>query len=240
MDNIRIFCYNGAQVRTVDIEGEVWFVAKDVCDILGLTNTTVALESLDEDDRSKFFLGRSPIHGGGGEANIINEPGLYALILRSNKPEAKSFSRWVRHDVLPAIRKTGKYETPTHRKIRPIPALPDEAVSAVPALPAHSGVIKAAEKIIDKAFHCEDEADFKAVIALDKVFQESFGRSVLEIAGLKLVKVVKSIMFTAKGMGWRDDKEEISYKWNFGGNPDDPDTEYETEYRKGITPDWDF
>ena len=239
MDNIRIFCYNGTQVRTVDIDGEVWFVAKDVCDILGIQNHRDAVSALDDDERrvSEF---PTPSNGGYSKVNLVSGPGLYALILRSNKPEAKSFSRWVRHEVLPSIRKTGKYELPQREGIIPSQPTTVEAAPAIPTLPAHSGVIKAAERIIDKAFHAEDEADFKAVIALDKVFQEAFGRSVLEIAGLKLVKVVKNVLYKTPGMIWREDGEQISYKWNFGGNPDDPDTEYETEYREGITPDWKF
>ncbi len=90
-------------MRTVMLDGEVWFVAKDVCDILEIKNPTDAIKSLDEDERSRFYLGRQ------GEANIINEAGFYALVLRSSKPEAKAFSRWVRHEVLPSIRQTGSY-----------------------------------------------------------------------------------------------------------------------------------
>ncbi|MDL2267994.1 hypothetical protein LJC46_08430 [Desulfovibrio sp. OttesenSCG-928-G15] len=86
--------------------GEPWFVAADVCKVVGLTNTTVALGSLDVDERSKFNLGRQ------GGVNVVNEPGLYSLILRSRKPEARQFKRWVTHEVLPAIRKHGGYLTP--------------------------------------------------------------------------------------------------------------------------------
>ena len=85
------------------LEGEPWFVAADVCRALGLGNSTVAVARLDEDERSKFNLGRQ------GEATIINEPGLYALVLSSRKPEAKAFKRWITHEVIPEIRKTGGY-----------------------------------------------------------------------------------------------------------------------------------
>lgn len=84
-------------------DGEPWFVAKDVCDALGLSNVTVALQRLDDDERAKFNLGRQ------GESNIITEAGLYSLIMASKKPEAKAFKRWVTHDVLPSIRKEGGY-----------------------------------------------------------------------------------------------------------------------------------
>ncbi|QAY12962.1 anti-repressor Ant [Mycobacterium phage JewelBug] len=95
-----------AEVRVVSIDGEPWFVAADVCRILGIQNPTDALKSLDNDERASFNLGPST------SANIVNEPGLYSLILRSRKPEAKVFKRWITHEVLPTIRKTGAYVDP--------------------------------------------------------------------------------------------------------------------------------
>ena len=80
-------------------------MASDVCEILGLSNTTEALRGLDDDEKSTLRISE-----GGPERNIINEPGLYSLILRSNKVEARKFKRWITHEVLPAIRKSGKYE----------------------------------------------------------------------------------------------------------------------------------
>ena len=100
---IKLFNYGDNAVRTIEIDGEVWFVAKDVCDILDIQNTTQAIQNLDEDERSMFYIGRQ------GEANIISEPGLYKLAFRSKKPEAKKFVRWVTHEVLPEIRKTGSF-----------------------------------------------------------------------------------------------------------------------------------
>jgi phage antirepressor YoqD-like protein len=90
-------------IRIVDNEGNPWWVLKDVCDVLGLSNPSVVAARLDDDERSKFDLGRQ------GDTIIINEPGLYSVILRSDKPEAKTFRRWVTHEVLPQIRKTGSY-----------------------------------------------------------------------------------------------------------------------------------
>lgn len=92
-------------VRTVYQNNEPWFIAKDVCDCLGINNPTVAISRLDDDERAKFNLGRQ------GETNVINEYGLYGLVLASRKPEAKEFKRWVTHEVIPAIRKTGMYMT---------------------------------------------------------------------------------------------------------------------------------
>ena len=92
------------EVRTVNVNGEFWFIATDICTVLGLTNTTVALERLDEDEKSKLNLGLS-----GGATNCVNEYGLYSMIMASRKPNAKSFQRWVTHDIIPSIRKTGGY-----------------------------------------------------------------------------------------------------------------------------------
>jgi len=110
----------GALRVVKDESGEPWFVAKDVCDALGLSNVSVALQRLDDDERSKFNLGRQ------GETNIITEAGLYSLIMASKKPEAKAFKRWVTHEVLPAIRKDGGYmvakadETPEQTMARAV------------------------------------------------------------------------------------------------------------------------
>lgn len=106
---IQTFSFNNSPLRTMtDKTGDTWFVAKDVCDILSLSNATVALQSLDDDELTKFNLG-----GQHGEANIISEPGLYRLVMKSRKPEAREFQRWVAHEVLPTIRKHGIYATET-------------------------------------------------------------------------------------------------------------------------------
>ena len=103
-NEIQQFDFRGASLRTLtDKAGEPWFVAKDVCDILGHSNVSMALDRLDDDERSKFNLGRQ------GETNIVNEAGLYVLVLGSRKPEAHEFKRWVTHEVLPSIRKHGGY-----------------------------------------------------------------------------------------------------------------------------------
>lgn len=105
-NEIQRFEFKGAELRTLtDEAGEPWFVAKDVCDILGHSNVSMALDRLDDDERSKFNLGRQ------GETNIVNEAGLYSLVLGSRKPEAHEFKRWVTHEVLPSIRKHGAYMT---------------------------------------------------------------------------------------------------------------------------------
>lgn len=103
-NEVQVFNFEQMNVRTVEINDEVWFVATDVANALGLSNVSMSIKALDDDERSKFNLGRQ------GEVNVINEPGLYNFIGSSRKTEAKQFMRWVRHDVLPSIRKTGGYQ----------------------------------------------------------------------------------------------------------------------------------
>lgn len=103
MNELTIFNYGESPIRTMQQNGEIWWVLADVCAALGLSNPTMIAGRLDDDERAKSDLGRQ------GSGWIINEPGLYSVILRSDKPEAKQFKRWVTHEVLPAIRKTGSY-----------------------------------------------------------------------------------------------------------------------------------
>lgn len=93
-------------IRVSTVEGEPWFVAKDVCDALGISKYRDAVSRLDDDERGSVLVDTL---GGAQETSTVSEPGLYKLIMRSRKPEAKAFQRWVTHEVLPAIRKTGGY-----------------------------------------------------------------------------------------------------------------------------------
>lgn len=101
--------YNDQPVRVINRDGEPWFVAKDVCDILDLGNSRDAVSSLDADEKD---VGIADTPGGKQTMSLVNESGLYSLIFRSRKDEAKKFRRWVTHDVLPSIRKTGGYTVP--------------------------------------------------------------------------------------------------------------------------------
>lgn len=114
-NEIQIFNYEGvAEVRAVIRDGEPWFVAKDVADILEFSETTAMTRHLDDDEKVTIdpaYLTGSNIKVGSKArmVTLINESGLYSAILRSRKPEAKRFKRWVTHEVLPTIRKTGGY-----------------------------------------------------------------------------------------------------------------------------------
>ena len=105
----KVFTFNPSNqpVRVETIGGEPWFVAKDVCDALSLTNITETLNRLDDDEKLTSVILNS---GQGRQMWLVNESGLYNLIFQSRKPEAKAFRKWVTSEVLPSIRKTGRYE----------------------------------------------------------------------------------------------------------------------------------
>ncbi len=121
------FAFEDALVRVaVDELGDPWFVAKDVCGVLGLSNVTEATRSLDMDERGSEFL-NTP--GGRQEMLTVSESGLYALIFTSRKPQARAFRKWVTAQVLPTIRQTGRYEGPS-ASLRSAECAPDPGESA--------------------------------------------------------------------------------------------------------------
>ena len=127
--NLATFDFNETPVRVVDVQGEPWFVVADVCRVLDLSNPSMSAQSLDEDDLSSIevidSLGRKQT------ANAVNESGLYQLVFSSRKPEAKTFKRWVTKEVLPAIRKTGRYAMPMACKA---PETEEDGLNAVIAV----------------------------------------------------------------------------------------------------------
>lgn len=118
-------------IRAIKIEDEPWFVAKDVCDALGLSNHRSSIALLDDDERGVHTVDTL---SGEQDMAIITEAGLYSLILRSRKPEAKRFKRWVTHEVLPSIRSHGMYATP--QTIERMLADPDTMITTLKVLKA--------------------------------------------------------------------------------------------------------
>lgn len=108
MNELRVFENNEfGRIRTIEQNGEPWFVAADVCRALELEQVTNAIRKLDDDEKALISI--KGMSRGNDQTNIVNEPGLYSLVLGSRKPEAKAFKRWITHEVIPAIRKTGGY-----------------------------------------------------------------------------------------------------------------------------------
>ena len=109
MNNLRTWNFEDHEVRTVEIDGEPWFVLSDVCKVLELSSPHKVADRLDGDERNQIpvidSLGRHQ------NTTVVNESGLYTVVLRSDKPQAKPFRKWVTLEVLPSIRKTGSYST---------------------------------------------------------------------------------------------------------------------------------
>jgi len=145
MMNLEVFNYENSSVRVVMINKEPWFVVRDVIGHLGLGNVTEAMRRLDEDEFSSTevtdSLGRSQ------ETYVVNEPGLYNLILGSRKQEAKRFKRWVTHEVLPSIRNHGMYATP--QAIEAMLQDPDTMIQTLQALKAEREQRQALERQVE-------------------------------------------------------------------------------------------
>ena len=108
---IKRFEFEGNQVRVVMHNGDPWWVAREVCGVLGIVNATDAVDTLEKDETAvvkTYSRERGP-----RKTTIVSEAGLYSLIMRSHKPEAKAFKHWVTHEVIPSIMRTGSYSTPT-------------------------------------------------------------------------------------------------------------------------------
>lgn len=185
--SIQVFDYQDSPIRYfIDDNGEVWLVAKDVCAFLGISKYRDAIADLDADERMSINVDTP---GGKQDMTAVNEPGLYKLTFKSRKPNAKEFTRKVTHEILPSINKYGYYSLPEKhaRVVRSHDKKP---------LPQTSAPIKAADKIYTKAFKAKTDKDFQAVLALDQAFIDTFGRSALEIAGLRIERTLVEVSTT--------------------------------------------
>ena len=157
MSNIRIFNYNSVEVRTIQKDGEPWFVLRDVCNVLGLGTPARVAERLDPDEVSQTHITDSM--GRQQETTIINESGLYNVILRSDKPEAKPFRKWVTSEVLPTIRRHGMYATPD--TVEKMLADPDTTIKLLETIKQ--------ERAARLALEAKAEADKPKVLFADAV-----------------------------------------------------------------------
>lgn len=145
MNQLQIFNFGSNEVRVLEIKNEPWFVAKDVCDVLEIGNPSQALSRLDDDEKNTIILNEGI---GNPQKSIVNEPGLYTLILGSRKPEAKQFKRWVTHEVIPSIRKHGAYMTPD--VIEKVLLNPDTIIQIATQLKEEQTKRREAEQIIEE------------------------------------------------------------------------------------------
>jgi len=133
------FEYGSHQIRSIEIENQSYFVAKDVCAVLGLEKAEVTLRKLDDDEK---LMRKVYASGQNRDIWLVNESGIYTLIMRSNKPEAKAFRKWVTSEVLPALRKTGSYSAPQHpyREVLRVATLAVAIVGSQNKLAARLGI----------------------------------------------------------------------------------------------------
>ena len=123
-NKIQVWNYESSEVRTVQVNGEPWFVLADVCKVLEISNSRNISSRLEPDEKGVTLVDTL---GGTQQMTIINESGLYTVILRSDKPQAKPFRKWVTSEVLPSIRKHGAYMTP--ETIKKVMLTPDFIIS---------------------------------------------------------------------------------------------------------------
>lgn len=131
MNEMTIFNFENKEVRTVEMNNNIYFVASDVCKVLELSNPSMALSRLDEDEKG---ISNVYTRGGNQEVLLVNESGLYSLVLTSRKPEAKRFKKWITSEVIPSIRKTGGYGIQTETKILEILSRLEDTISNIVAL----------------------------------------------------------------------------------------------------------
>ena len=178
---LSVFNFNGADVRVVkDKSGAPWFVAKDVAEILGYTDTQAMTRRLDKDEISSCTDKSS---GQRRHITIVNESGLYNAILGSNKPEAKSFKRWVTHEVLPEIRKTGAYVAAGETES-------DEEIMARALLAAQRTIERNKARIEEQAREIEElkpKAAFvdSFIVSHGNILVRDFSKLVKDALGLK-------------------------------------------------------
>lgn len=150
MAHITPFNFGNHAVRVITRNNQPWFVATDICEALGYSNTSKAIgDHLDADERASELVPRTPNDSLGVPTNLISESGLYALVLRSRKPEARKFAKWVTSEVLPSIRKTGSYQGQSQ---------------ATRAERAHQLATKATAQVFDTVFQAALRDDFHPVL----------------------------------------------------------------------------
>lgn len=169
------------RLRIVWRGDEPRFVANDVCECLGVTNARDALAKMLDEDEKGVETVYTP--GGPQEMLVVSEPGFYSLVLRSRKPEAKAFKRWVTHEVLPSIRKTGGYSVPS--------VAGQHVDTRLYTQVAASREIFAAAGLVGN----------QLTLAMDKIYRKAFGLSAIEGAGIDLVADRQEQLFSITDLG---------------------------------------
>ncbi len=211
------FNFDNHNIRTIEKEGDIWFVAKDVCDVLGIINNSDSIKSLDDDE--KMGVGITDPQGREQKTSVVNESGLYHLVFKSSKPEAKRFSKWVRSEVLPQIRQYGHF----------IPRTSDQVAS---------GDFEAYRRVAMLVGFDSNEASIRANIAVKKIHHINLLENIDHLAlpspkqeilltpsdiakrlGIKPRQGNIKLIGAGLQTGFRDAKGKIYYQITKKGNP---------------------
>lgn len=184
----QVFNFGDYQVRTVIKEGEPWFVAKDVADILDYSEASAMTRHLDDDDKESVKL---TVRGQEQEFILVNESGLYSAILKSRKPEAKAFKKWVTSEVLPSIRKQGKYEVK--------PTVPQSYSQALLEAGRLAAIVEQQELLMQQQELLMQEQKEALILAAPKV--EYVDNFVERGNNRSLTDVAKELEISAKELG---------------------------------------
>nr|DAU07672.1 MAG TPA: repressor domain protein [Caudoviricetes sp.] len=180
MNDLQVFKYQDSEVRTIEMNGEPWFVLKDVCKVLAMDVTQLkkTADRLDADEK-----GRTQITTPGGvqETWVINESGLYNVILRSDKPEAKPFRKWVTSEVLPTIRKHGAYMTP--ETLQEVILNPDMMIQLCQQLKAEQDK-NAALKVVNSRLTVDNQIMQPKADYFDELVERNLNTGIRETAKL--------------------------------------------------------
>lgn len=178
MTSLIPFSFEQHAVRTVERDGQVWFIAADVCAVLSIKNPRDSVRHLDDDEKGVVS---TDTLGGQQQMTIVNESGLYALVLRSRKPEARRFAKWVTAEVLPAIRKTGSYAVPSHRQPKALPNLSLDQQDAI------KGLVKARVEALPQ------NKQAKAAITCWSALKSKFGCTYKEIESAQFAEALSLV-----------------------------------------------
>ena len=206
-----------AEIRVIERDGNPWFVAKDVCDVLGLSDPAQSLRYLDDDEKDKINTKGTSLFSGQGSpvTSVINEPGLYSLILRSRKPKAKEFKRWVTHEVLPTIRKTGAYIDPASALAESVASgdidtlleLAQASVNAAKEARAELKVARPKAALFDAAMAYEDQGGMPL---------QNFARCLAAETGRKTRQLLQQIVKDGF-LGYDEDRSRYFIREGEGG-----------------------
>ena len=193
MSDLNVFAFDSQAVRVVLRDGEPWFAATDVAEVLGYRNAPDMTRMLDEEEKDTQIV-RTP--GGNQSLTVINESGMYACVLKSRRPEAKRFRKWVTSEVLPSIRKTGRYE------------VPPSDLSMTPRLPQPADRIAAASRIFNQLVRSGNVARMALPAAIRRaalVAQRETGVDMVAELGIAAhVEAMESLALS--GRGWNGDE----------------------------------